>query len=78
MGTPSLCAQFSWRGGGRGVTLWSTEPRQKAERITVKHNVFATQGDKTHGGRGCNSFPAPPKRIVEQTIFPELPDPFLL
>ena len=67
---------------GEGVKVSLCEvlnPFQKAERITVKQNFFATrQGDKTHGGRECNTFPAPPKRIVEQTIFPELPDPFLL
>ena len=50
---------------GRGSSCHTVNPFQKAERITVKQKFFATQGDKTHGGRGCNSFPTPPKRIVE-------------
>ena len=63
---------------GRGSSCHPVNPFQKAERITVKQKFFATEGDKRGGGRECNSFPAPPKRIVEQTIFPKLPDPFLI
>ena len=74
-----VCTIFMKGRGSRCRSVkYCSNPFQKAERITVKQNFFATQGDKTQGGRGCNSFPAPPKRIVEQTIFPELPDPFLL
>ena len=74
------CVHNFHEGEGVKVSLCEVlNPFQKAERITVKQNFFATrQGDKTYGGRECNSFPAPPKRIVEQTIFSELPDPFLL
>ena len=69
----NVCSVFM---KGRGLSCHAVNPFQKAERITVKQKFFATQGDETHEGRACNSFPAPPKRIVEQTTFPELPDPF--
>ena len=64
---------------GKGVKLWVCQPLSESweDNYCEAKIICKLRWQLTHGRRGCNSFPTPPKRIVEQTIFPELPDPFL-
>ena len=58
------CVHNFHEGEGVEVSLCEVlNPFPKAERITVRQNFFATQGDKTHGGGGVTPFQLLPKGL---------------